>query len=191
MTMWEALKARWLPDDPDGPPERFESYYAIKYEVARQLHQAGRLDSIVEIGVRAGYSAFALLSANPEARYYGIDWDQAGWGGVRGYLDRARKTLAGFPNVTLARANSQELEELPETYDLAHVDGDHSWDGAFHDLELCARHSFAVLVDDYDLALSVRGATDHFLVRHAHSHTFRYQGDGMLRGQMLILRRES
>lgn len=44
-------------------------YYRLKYAIAKAL----RAESILEIGVRFGYSAMAFLTAVPEAKFTGID----------------------------------------------------------------------------------------------------------------------
>lgn len=189
--MWQGLVARWLPEDAP-PDDRMRTYYGSKYALAKQLHDAGGLHSILEIGVRAGYSAYAMLSANPDAYYLGLDADVGGWGGVAGWLDRARDTLAGFPRVLLRKANTQHLETLgeePGTFSLAHVDGDHSYDGCYHDIQLAAACALNILVDDYDAMRAVQAATDHFLVRHGHLWAYQYLGEGNFMGAMLLTRR--
>jgi hypothetical protein len=133
----------------------------VKYDVARRI--APR--SICEIGVRAGYSAFAFLSAAPQAEYLGLDIDGTDHGGERGFFDYARGVLAGF-RATLTRADTQQLDRLPGRYDLVHVDGDHTQAGCRHDLELACRAAPHVLVDDCDFIPEVRRACDEFAVAH-------------------------
>lgn len=190
--MWEELLARWVPDDPMEPSDELRTYYEVKYNTACQLQAAGKLTSILEIGVRAGYSAFAFLSANPSAQFYGIDADVGGWGGQAGWIEKAAAVLHDF-SVKIAKANTQQLHSIEECYpgqrfDFAHIDGDHSFDGCYHDLELCAAVSDVMLVDDYDFIAPVRAAVDHWLLRHHGRWGFAYISDGGFRGNMLIRR---
>ena len=65
--------------------------YQVKYLVARAVRPL----RILEIGVRAGYSAAAFLAACPAARLVGLDKDDGSHGGVAGYLRDAREMLLG------------------------------------------------------------------------------------------------
>src|SRR5437762_4333916 len=122
--------------NPEDPlPDRFEQwvqYYRPKWAIARHLRPA----SILEIGVRFGYSAAAFLHGSPKARYLGVDLDTDDFGGVKGAIEWARKIVAPFQAEFLI-ADSQEMERFPgEIYDLIHVDGQQEGDGTFHDMEL-------------------------------------------------------
>jgi hypothetical protein len=176
---WHSLVRRWHPTDPYRPTEDFRRHYQVKHEVATRL----RPQRIAEIGVRAGYSAFAFLSAVPQASYVGLDADRGEYGGVIGYVDHTRQSLRGF-RVTLMRADTQQLHALPGRFDLVHVDGDHSRAGCLHDLGLAARAASHVLVDDYDFLPEVRRACHDFLAAHP-SVTAEYIDDG-LRGNLLL-----
>jgi predicted O-methyltransferase YrrM len=148
--------------------------------------------SIVEIGVRAGYSAFAFLCAVPEAHYLGIDADRGEWGGQEGFFEYAQTTtLREFDNVEFMRTSSLDLHSLPEEYDFAHIDGDHSYTGAWHDLNLCASCSQVMMVDDYDMIFSVRAAVDHWLVQYTKTWAGAYYGDPNGRSSMLLMRRQN
>jgi cyclopropane fatty-acyl-phospholipid synthase-like methyltransferase len=128
-----ALFDDWLP------------YYRLKWAIARVLQPA----SILEIGVRFGYSAAAFLDAAPGARYLGIDADVSDYGGVPGALQFAEKLLAPYA-AEIVVADSQRYERFPGgAYDLVHVDGQQDGDGSFHDLELAIEQSRYVLVDGY------------------------------------------
>src|ERR1700736_2008544 len=63
------------------------SYYRLKWAIARVLQP----ESILEIGVRYGYSALAFLSASPSARYVCVDLDLPTFGGSVGAVHWARK----------------------------------------------------------------------------------------------------
>jgi predicted O-methyltransferase YrrM len=143
--------------------------YKSKYTVALNLQPK----TIVEIGVRAGYSAYSFLSACPKAKYYGYDV----WDGVYSKLpqlwakDWAEKILKPF-DATLIVKNTQEtgvLEEVADLeVDLAYVDGDHTYYGALHDLKLvndCVKAKF-ILIDDTVFIPKVKEAVETFIQFH-------------------------
>jgi predicted O-methyltransferase YrrM len=151
----------------------------VKADVAARL----RPRRIAEIGVRAGCSAFAFLSAVPGASYLGVDADVAAHGGIPGFLRHARAVLDGL-DATLLRADTRRLEALPGRFDSVHVDGDHSYAGCLHDLGLAARAAPHILVDDYDSHPEVRQACHTFLAAHPAARA-EYLDDG-LRGNLLL-----
>lgn len=120
-------------------------YYKLKWSIARVIKPL----SILEIGVRFGYSAAAFLNACPSAKYVGIDLDTDSFGGVKGAINWAKKITQPF-NADFLVANTQTMEYFPgDVYDLIHVDGQQDGDGSFHDLELAVRQGHYVLVDGY------------------------------------------
>ena len=75
MHIWPKLSAVFHPADHPSPPSWCQCY-ETKFALATLLQPK----TIFEIGVRAGYSAFAFLHAIPAASYLGIDanGDQGG-----------------------------------------------------------------------------------------------------------------
>ncbi len=137
-------------------------YYRLKWAIARVLQPR----SILEIGVRYGYSAHALVDACRGATYLGIDLDCAVSGGVPGAIDWARKILQPFP-ADLLIANTQAMTSFPgETYDLIHVDGQQDGDGSFHDLTLALHQGRYILVDGYHWTNQNFLAVNDFLLQH-------------------------
>ena len=130
----------------DPLAHRFEEwvpYYRLKFAVAKALRPA----SILEIGVRFGYSAHAFLAAAPDAHYVGIDNDTSTFGGEQGALEWARRSLSRH-RVELVCDDTQKLVTLPGgPYDLIHVDGQQDGDGTFHDLELALEKGHFILLD--------------------------------------------
>jgi hypothetical protein len=179
LSWWHTLAGRWHPDDPYRPTEDFRRHYQVKHDIAARL----RPRRIAEIGVRAGYAAFAFLSALPRAQYVGLDADLPAHGGIPGFFGHARTVLDGF-DATLVHADTRRFDALPGRFDLVHVDGDHSYDGCLHDLALAARAAPHVLVDDYDSLPEVRQACHAFLAAHPGTRA-EYIDDG-LRGNLLI-----
>lgn len=125
-----------------------EHVYRRKYELVERLG----LSSICEIGVRAGYSAFMFLQAGATL-VYGIDsevltdGDGQGTSYEPGAIDHA-KQLCG-DKLILVKQDSQQLHQLPQWFDLVHIDGDHSQSGTEHDIELAATSTDLILIDDY------------------------------------------
>lgn len=177
---WTRLQAGWMPGDRIQPTEARRRYYQAKRDVVERI----RPMFIAEIGVRAGYSAFAMLDAAPEGCHYmGIDLDQGTHGGDPGCVDHARTLLAPF-DAEIRVQDSQTLDRLPKGVDLLHIDGDHSFDGCLSDLQLAEDSEVRwVLVDDYDYVPEVGTAVRYFAGTRTY-HTERIR-DGH-RGMVLI-----
>ena len=188
---WPALLSQWVPGDPYQPEPGTEEMYRVKFAVAKRLEPA----SILEIGVRAGYSALAFLQACPRAQYLGLDADEGEYGGVTGYMAEARARLEPY-NAVVMRCNTQERPVDPEVlsvmqgYELVHVDGDHSYHGCLRDITL-AVHCGArwILVDDYDFIPAVRQACDVAARGLAAEWTVEHVSDGGYRGNLLFSRK--
>jgi len=135
-----------FPDDPMSSrfPE-WVPYYKTKWAIARALQPK----SILEIGVRFGYSAAAFLNGCPSAEYVGIDLDADTFGGTRGAIEWAKKITASF-HTSFVIADTQKMKKFPGgIYDLIHVDGQQDGDGTYHDMNLAAGQGRFVLADGY------------------------------------------
>lgn len=122
-------------------------YYRMKWAISKAIEAR----SILEIGVRYGYSAHAFLSGSPQAEYIGVDADEPSFGGDIGAVDWAREALQkeGF-SVEIIKSNTQKWSRLPDgCYDLVHVDGQQDGDGTYHDLDMAIMQSKYILVDGY------------------------------------------
>lgn len=161
---WQELVRRWWPGDLHVEPDGLtEAWLRSKHDVAARIQPS----SIGEFGVRAGYSAFAMLSGAPVyATYLGYDFDDPALGTEPGSLDHARnRVLAGF-TAHITSVNTHDLTRVPP-FGLLHIDGDHTVAGCTEDLELAAGSGVAwVLVDDYDTGDLVRRAVDEFAKRN-------------------------
>jgi len=123
--------------------DEWNDKYRMKYAVCKALEPK----TILEIGVRYGYSAISFLSAIPDAQYLGIDTDT--FRGSKGYIQWAEKITKKY-NATFFIANTQEMTVLPgEYYDLIHIDGRQDGDGTFHNLELALPKAKWILLDGY------------------------------------------
>jgi cyclopropane fatty-acyl-phospholipid synthase-like methyltransferase len=137
-------------------------YYRLKWAIARVLQP----QSILEIGVRYGYSAHAFLDAVPQSRYVGIDLDCTAAGGVKGAIDWAKQILAPF-QTELIVADSQAMSRFPgDRYDLIHIDGQQDGDSSFHDLQLAIDQADYVLVDGYHWSAMNYLAVNDWLLQH-------------------------
>lgn len=138
-------------------------YYRLKWSIAHILKPA----SILEIGVRFGYSSAAFLNGYPAARYVGIDLDKNSYGGVKGAINWAKKITDTFDTEFII-ADTQVMKSFPgDIYDLIHVDGQQDGDGSFHDLELAMKQGRYVLVDGYLWTQQNFMAVNYFLFRYA------------------------
>jgi SAM-dependent methyltransferase len=138
------------------------SYYRLKWAIARVLQPK----SILEIGVRFGYSALAFLDASPSARYVGIDLDIPTFGGSVGAIHWARKACRQY-DAEFVMADSMKMERFPGgRYDLIHVDGQQDGSGTMHDLMLAASQASHILLDGYFWSRSNLFAASEFLYRY-------------------------
>ena len=120
-------------------------YYRLKAAVAAALQPA----TILEIGVRYGYSYAAFKQGWPGARYLGIDLDSATFGGELGAIQWARDLARGTGDDFLI-ANTQEMDRLPGgPYDLIHIDGQQDGQGTYRDLGLAVSQGSYLLVDGF------------------------------------------
>lgn len=151
------------PADPLGHLfEEWVPYYRLKRSIAQVLEPK----TILEIGVRFGYSAHAFLSACPTAKYIGIDNDSENFGGVRGALLHAKSILAKC-KASFQTEDSQTLSTLPgELHDLIHVDGQQDGAGSYRDLELALAQGRHILVDGYFWSVNNFQESNTFLLRH-------------------------
>lgn len=117
------------------------------------LGRAFKPHYIAEIGVRYGYSLYALaLGAGCDPVVWCLDNNSY----IPGSLDWACDHLHGVcEHVTKAEVDTQKVNRLDirTKVDLFSVDGDHTDAGARHDMELawpCIRPGGLLLVDDID-----------------------------------------
>jgi len=140
----------------------------IKYRLAQFLQPK----SIVEIGVRGGYSAWGMLMGAPTASYAGFDvYPDRFFGGVpnlgKEMYELALKNLAPY-NATLTKQDSQDPAFSVPSADLYHVDGDHRYIECLHDLRNCLSKgapTAVVAVHDYfaaDVKKAVEDAAKEF-----------------------------
>lgn len=140
------------------------------YEVYHALGLTFKPKSILEIGVRFGYSMRCMtLGSGLIETAYGIDNEYDSGGS----LDYVRCHLHNLiPNLQLHLIDSQKVDQLPvkELIDLAHVDAWHTADGCYHDCVLVHKYlkpNGILLVDDVGTGGElVREGADRFCKQH-------------------------
>lgn len=175
------------PDDPLKHlfPE-WVPYYRLKWAIARTLQPR----SILEIGVRFGYSMLAFLDASPSARYVGIDLDSSAFGGSVGAIEWARHAAKGY-RADFIIGDSTKMERFPGGhYDLIHIDGQQDGQGTMHDLMLASAQGTYVLVDGYFWSRQNFLWASEFLFRYRDLIEF-YEVIPGYAGELLIKMREA
>jgi Methyltransferase domain len=135
--------------------------YADSYSLYSELCSGLKPKSIFEIGVRYGYSAWAMLHCcYPGTVYHGID--------INSVEQAAMMLHREFPQheLRLARADSSTLTHLSRSYDLAHVDGNHSHEATLHDIGLCWGRAKYILVDDTIAFCTTNSAINEWLAKY-------------------------
>lgn len=184
--VWERVRSSWMPGDPYQPEPLTPNTYVAKAMIAADFQPR----TVVEIGVRAGYSAVAFREGHRFEAYLGIDADNGLWGGQVGFCEHAKKLLGSMEHLEweLFIVDSHALQLIKcdgRPFDLAHVDGDHSLEGAIADIELCLRSDVRfIAVDDVDFIPEVRVAVMKMIKEH--NLQFRYYNDGGYRGTTVL-----
>lgn len=111
-----------------------------KYAIAKWLQPK----SILEIGVRYGYSLCSFLCAGPLSRITGIDNGsyKSDWSSV---TQRALKLCPRYDQFQWISCDATTLEAF-SPHDLTHIDGPHTYDATLNLLRKARSH--AILVDD-------------------------------------------
>ena len=140
-----------------------ENYYHYYYDLVREKN----IQTVLEIGVRAGYSMYAMASANLKLDYTGIDLNHGTHGGIVGAINHAKGLAKDFPeaNISITEGNSEHYK-VEKFYDLIHIDGDHSYRGCMADLEKFTLHGKYIFIDDYDYIGQVKKAVDEFIGKY-------------------------
>lgn len=144
-TLFDFRKYAYPDDELSYLFEQWIDYYRLKYAICQAISPK----SILEIGVRYGYSAVTFLEAAPGASYLGIDNNSATFGGSVGAIEWARK-ITQWHQAGFLLADTQTMSSFPgERYDFIHIDGQQDGDGTWHDLELALEKGTYILVDGF------------------------------------------
>ena len=143
--------------------------YAAGYSLYSEICAGLRPTSIFEVGVRYGYSAWAMLRCcYPGTIYHGVDINS---------VEQASMMLHDeYPqhHLRLARADSATMTHLSRTYDLAHVDGNHAHEATLHDIGLCWGRAKYILIDDVTAFCTTNSAVNEWLEKHPGIQAVRY-----------------
>jgi predicted O-methyltransferase YrrM len=140
----------------------YEYYYAIsKYYQPK---------SILEIGVRYGYSLGSMIKGSDNIqKVLGLDIDAYEKNSLKIAEENIKTNINPNIEYEFLLKSSHEFSELPDFYDIIHIDGDHSYEGKVQDLNLTIGHCKVVIVDDYnnDYFLDViKNATNNFVEKN-------------------------
>lgn len=164
-SIFEVIDAKFFCER-DNPKHNYiqsRRYYEYYYALGRFYKPS----SILEIGVRLGYSLGSLIAGSGRVSYAcGIDKQCYMPGSNSKASKQISQFMPGTARVDIRSEDSQKLLALDRAFDMIHVDGDHTQAGAMHDLELCLGRCNVMLVDDYDLCPGVKGAVDRFVQKH-------------------------
>jgi|SRR5689334_15197476 len=117
--------------------------YEWKYAIAKYLQPK----SILEIGVRYGYSLCSFIAGCEASYIEGMDAEiyvAASNMVASSSLGRLQKPI----QASFRKVDSQMVRSLDRSFDLIHIDSSHTYEGCLHDLWLCVGHTKTILVDD-------------------------------------------
>lgn len=161
------------------------NYYEWKYAIASYA----AISSVIEIGVRFGYSLCAFLAGatgRPPLQAHGIDNGsyEPGWKPIAhaAVLNLADYTGRGV-KLTLQETDSEKLAALPSGFDLVHIDGPHYYRETYRLLELAkAADCRVIVVDDLTSCPDDCKAVRDFTVAHklTYTHIDSHRGDAVI-----------
>lgn len=149
-----------------GKPEHDEyiksgNYYEHYYELSKKYQPK----SILEIGVRYGYSLCSMVAGSIDTINYVEGWDNDTY--EHNALDIAKINLKYIlqykGEINLKNIDSHTVHLLDRVYDLVHIDGDHGYYGKLMDLELVKNNCKVLIIDDYYHIPEVGAAVDWFV----------------------------
>ena len=134
------------------------------------LHGAAK-GNVLEIGVRGGVSTSALLAGIEDhgGHLYSVDIDPC-------------NIFAGHKDWTFVQADSQKWTpfiDVVEVFDVALIDGDHTYNGALHDLRKCRAERIFVHDTEAPDFPGVRQAVADFIEETGRKVTYHEGSFGM------------
>jgi len=162
------------------PSEIYNRYLTEISDIKDNLStlRAAACGNVLEIGVRTGISTSALLCGVEEhgGHVYSVDLDDCG------------HLYAGHQQWTCIQADSMKDRErilriVPKVFDLAFVDGDHSYDGCLSDLMNYGSRAKIVMAHDTECPNTwpgVRLAVDKYIEISHRPFKFLNEGYGLV-----------
>lgn len=135
----------------------FEWYYAIAKTIKPK--------TFMEIGVRYGFSFLPTLVGSEDLEY-ALGWDLETYGNNEIAKNNISTYYKGNCKWELDHVDSQQMQELPQWFDLVSIDGCHDYNCKIHDLKLTMASSRYAILDDYDYHTDVRNSTNQFMRDH-------------------------
>ena len=159
-----------------------KNYYEIYYAIAKHYQP----ESILEIGVRYGYSLYSMMAACDNLNYVrGYDIDEYDKGSVEKANQNISSVISKDIDFKVEDRDSQKIEELDRFYDLIHIDGDHSYNGKINDLNLTKGKCKILVIDDYNHIGDVKSATNTFVSENETTIKNKFE-IGSMRGTYII-----
>jgi predicted O-methyltransferase YrrM len=126
--------------------------------------------SLLEIGVLYGFSSGSIIKGAEGAITYvrGYDIDQYEANSLKIATENVTSILPEGVTLNYVIQNSQDLTELDRSFDMIHIDGEHTYGGKLHDLNLTLDKCKVVIVDDYIFHDFVKQAVDEFVFENKH-----------------------
>lgn len=136
------------------------NYYEYYYAISKHYQP----EKILEIGVRYGYSLGVMINgSNVVKKVVGIDCDDYVKNSLSVAEENIKKHIKPNLDYTFLNIDSHTISKFDDTYDLIHIDGDHSYDGKIKDLDLLKNACKVAIIDDYNFLPAVRKAADDWM----------------------------
>lgn len=142
--------------------DEWNEKYRMKYAICKVIEPK----TILEIGVRYGYSAVTFLSVVPDATYLGINTDTDSTNGSKEAIQWAKKITDQY-NVNFLIADTQQMVTFPgEFYEFIHITCPQNGDRTIHVLEMALEKGRWILLDGYFSSKENMMSATYFLEKY-------------------------
>ena len=169
LSLEESLLIAWRDDDHFELTDKVTEHYRHKVNVFSKH----RSTNVIEIGTRCGYALVAFASVSEYTKFMCID-AMIDFDADKNLSQWKRNVNKFLLDAQLIVANSRDIKSIETRYGFAHVDGDHSYVGCYHDLTL-VKNCDTILADDTDNA-EVKKAVIDFCTHNKLTPEFQYDG---------------
>jgi predicted O-methyltransferase YrrM len=123
--------------------------------------------NVLEIGFNGGFSALLMKMTKPDIKLTCIDINQHPY--VVPCYEQISRDISGIDLILDSSVTAlPKLIELDIKFDVIHIDGDHSKEGAQGDMELClklSRKGTVIIFDDTDIQY-INDICNHYVDNH-------------------------